>query len=98
MRYSYGDLFDERRKYSVMFRIWPGTQRLLLWGNPEFAAAYGEAFQFCGATGVEWCEPLSFKGRKGGGLPGQPHRPDRSAQIRFPEVRIHLQIVGSRLL
>ena len=70
MRYSYGDLFDERRKYSVMFRIWPGTQRLLLWGDPEFAAAYGEAFQFCGATGVEWCEPLSFKGRKGGGLPG----------------------------
>ncbi len=70
MRYSYGDLFDEHRKYSVMFRIWPGTQRLLLWGDPEFAAAYGKAFQFCGATGVEWCEPLSFKGRKGGGLPG----------------------------
>ncbi len=70
LRYSYGDLFDERRGYSVMFRIWPGTQRLLLWGDPEFAAAYGRAFQFCGATGVEWCEPLSFKGRKGGGLPG----------------------------
>jgi hypothetical protein len=70
MRYSYGDLFDEKRKYSVMFRIWPGTQRLLLWGDPEFAAAYSKAFQFCGATGVEWCEPLSFKGRKGGGLPG----------------------------
>ena len=70
MRYSYGDLFDERRRYSVMFRIWPGTQRLLVWGDPEFAAAYGKAFQFCGATGVEWCEPLSFKGRKGGGLPG----------------------------
>jgi hypothetical protein len=70
MRYSYGDLFDEKRKYSVMFRIWPGTQRVLLWGDPEFASAYGKAFQFCGATGVEWCEPLSFKGRKGGGLPG----------------------------
>uniref|UniRef100_Q021F1 Uncharacterized protein n=1 Tax=Solibacter usitatus (strain Ellin6076) TaxID=234267 RepID=Q021F1_SOLUE len=70
MRYSYGDLFDEKRKYSVMFRIWPGTQRLLLWGDPEFAAAYSRAFQFCGATGVEWCEPLSFKGRKGGGLAG----------------------------
>jgi hypothetical protein len=70
MRYSYGDLFDEKRKYSVMFRIWPGTQRLLLWGDPEFAAAYSRAFQFCGAAGVEWCEPLSFKGRKGGGLPG----------------------------
>jgi hypothetical protein len=70
MRYSFGDLFDEKRKYRVMFRVWPGTQRLLLWGDPEFAAAYGKAFQFCGASGVEWCEPLSFKGRKGGGLPG----------------------------
>jgi hypothetical protein len=70
MRYSYGDLFQEQRKFKVMFRIWPGTQRLLLWGDPEFAAAYSKAFQFCGATGVEWCEPLSFKGRKGGGLPG----------------------------
>src|SRR5689334_358962 len=70
MRYSYGDLFDEKRKYDVVFRIWPGTQHLLLWGDPEFAAAYGKAFQFCGAKGVEWCEPLSFKGKKGGGLPG----------------------------
>jgi hypothetical protein len=70
MRYSYGDLFAENRKYSVMFRLWPGTQRLLVWGDPEFAAAYGKAFQFCGASGLEWCEPLSFKGRKGGGLPG----------------------------
>jgi hypothetical protein len=72
MRYSYGDLFDEKRKYDVVFRIWPGTQHLLLWGDPEFAASYGKAFQFCGAKGVEWCEPLAFKGKKGGG--GSGHR------------------------
>jgi len=72
MRYSYGDLFDEKRKYDVVFRIWPGTQHLLLWGDPEFSAAYGKAFQFCGAKGVEWCEPLAFKGKKGGG--GSGHR------------------------
>jgi hypothetical protein len=72
MRYSYGDLFDEKRKYDVVFRIWPGTQHLLLWGDPEFAASYGNAFQFCGAKGVEWCEPLAFKGKKGGG--GSGHR------------------------
>ena len=71
MRYSYGDLFDERRKYDVVFRIWPGTQHLLLWGDPEFASAYGKAFQFCGAKGVEWCEPLAFKGKKGGGGSGR---------------------------
>ncbi len=70
LRYGYGDLLREDRKYGVLFRIWPGTQRLLLWGDPVFAAGYGRAFQFCGCAGVEICEPLSFKGRKGGGLPG----------------------------
>jgi hypothetical protein len=70
MRYSYGDLFDEKRKYQIVFRIWPGTQHLLLWGDPEFASSYGKAFQFCGAAGVEWCEPLAFKGKKGGGGSG----------------------------
>ena len=33
----------------MLFRIWPGTQRMLLWGDPEIAAAYGRASQFCGA-------------------------------------------------
>jgi hypothetical protein len=34
------------------------------------AAAYGRASSFCGSLGMEICEPLSFKGRKGSGLPG----------------------------
>jgi hypothetical protein len=34
------------------------------------AAAYGRASSFCGSRGMEICEPLSFKGRKGSGLPG----------------------------
>jgi len=70
LRYGYGDLLREDRKYQVLFRMWPGTQRLLLWGNPAMAAAYGRASQFCGATGLELFEPLSFKGRKGSGRPG----------------------------
>lgn len=70
LRYGYGDLLTENRRYSVLHRIWPGTQRLLLWGNPEMAAAYGRAFSFCGSDGVEIFEPLFFKGRKGSGLPG----------------------------
>jgi hypothetical protein len=67
LRYSFGDLFAEDRKYGVLFRIWPGTQRLLLWGDPVMAAAYGRAAGFCGAAGLELMEPLSFKGRKGSG-------------------------------
>jgi hypothetical protein len=70
LRYGYGDLLAENRPYGVLHRIWPGTQRLLLWGDPELAAQYGRASSFCGSSGVEWFEPLSFKGRKGSGLPG----------------------------
>ena len=70
LRYGYGDLLAEDRRYSVVHRVWPGTQRLLLWGDPVAAAGYGRAFSFCGSHGVEICEPLSFKGRKGSGLSG----------------------------
>lgn len=70
LRYGYGDLLREDRKWGVLHRIWPGTQRLLIWGDPVSAAAYSRAFSFCGSDGVEIMEPLSFKGRRGSGLPG----------------------------
>jgi hypothetical protein len=70
LRYGYGDLLRENRPWSVIHRIWPGTQRLLLWADPVLAAGYSRAFQFCGSDGVEICEPLSFKGRRGSGIAG----------------------------
>jgi hypothetical protein len=70
LRYGYGDLLTEKRPYKVLHRIWPGTQRLFLWGDPTYAAAYSRAMSFCDSAGVEVFEPLSFKGRKGSGLPG----------------------------
>ena len=70
LRYGYGDLLSEDRKYGIFHRIWPGTQRVLLWGDPKFAAAYSRAGSFCGSLGHEIFDPLSFKGRKGSGLPG----------------------------
>ena len=69
-RYGYADLLREDRKYKVVHRIWPGTQRLLLWGNPLMSAAHSKAFGFCGSSGVDLMEPLSFKGRRGSGIPG----------------------------
>ncbi len=69
-RYSYGDFLQEGRDYDVVFRLWPGTQRVLLWGDPLFAAGFGRHAAFCGAGGLELCEPLSFRGRKGSGRPG----------------------------
>jgi hypothetical protein len=70
LRYGYGDLLKEDRRYTVMHRIWPGTQRLLLWGDPMTGAAYGRAFSFCGSAGVEIMESLTFKGRRGSGIAG----------------------------
>jgi hypothetical protein len=70
MRYGYGDLLKENRSYRVLHRIWPGTQRLLLWGDPVTQAAYAKAFSFSGSAGAELMEPLSFKGRRGTGIAG----------------------------
>jgi hypothetical protein len=70
LRYGYGDLLREDRKWGVLHRIWPGTQRLLVWGDPIAAAAHSRTFSFCGSDGVEIMEPLSFKGRRGSGIAG----------------------------
>src|SRR5262245_19976372 len=70
MRYGYGDLLREDRSWRVIHRVWPGTERLLLWGDPVAGAAYSRAFGFCGSDGVELMEPLSFKGRRGSGIAG----------------------------
>lgn len=71
LRYGYGDLFASERNYDVLVRVWPGTQRVLLSADPALAAGYGRAAAFCGAQGIEFCEPLSFKGRMGSGRLGQ---------------------------
>ncbi len=70
LRYGYGDLLSGDRRYGVLHRIWPGTRRLLLWGDPVTGAAHSRAFSFCGSAGAELMEPLSFKGRRGSGIPG----------------------------
>ncbi|HEY2881586.1 MAG TPA: hypothetical protein VGJ15_04120, partial [Pirellulales bacterium] len=70
MRYSYGDLLREDRKYGVLFRMWPGSMKLLMWGDPEMAAGWGRYANFCGSEGMEIFEPLSFKGKQGSGQTG----------------------------
>lgn len=69
-RYGYGDFLPEGRDFDLLFRIWPGTQKVLLWGDPALAAGYGRLGTLGGALGIELCEPLFFKGRKGTGAPG----------------------------
>jgi hypothetical protein len=69
-RYGYGDFYQQDIGLELLYRVWPGTQRHLLWGDPALAAGYGRAANFCGAAGLELMEPLTFKGREGSGHPG----------------------------
>ena len=85
-RYGYGDFLREDRTVDLMFRVWPGTQKLLAWGDPAIAAGYGRLSTFGGSRGVDLCEPLFFKGRHGSGEPGG----------RDPYVRDDLRLPGNR--
>lgn len=69
-RYGYADLYQQGNGLDVLYRLWPGTQRHLLWADPALAAGFGHTAHFCGASGIEICEPLTFKGREGSGHPG----------------------------
>ena len=69
-RYGYGDFYQQNSGIDLLYRVWPGTQRHLLWGDPALASGYGRAANFCGAAGLELMEPLFFKGREGSGLSG----------------------------
>jgi len=68
-RYGYGDFYQKDFGINLLYRIWPGTQRHLLWADPALASGYGRAANFCGAAGMEIMEPLFFKGREGSGHP-----------------------------
>lgn len=81
-RYGYADFLKKDRPYKFMFRIWPGSQRLLLWGDPALAAGYGRCGTFGGSEGIEVMEPLTFKGRKDSGNPGG-RDPYADAALRF---------------
>jgi hypothetical protein len=67
-RYGYSDYLSYDREYGVYHRIWPGKQKVLLWGDPALASGYGRFAGFCNTLGMEVSEPLSFKGRQGSGI------------------------------
>jgi hypothetical protein len=69
-RYGYADLLRTDRRYTVRHRIFAGTQRLLLSGDPASTAAYGRMFSFCNSTGFDVMEPLTCRGRRGTGRTG----------------------------
>ncbi|NKY58372.1 hypothetical protein [Nocardia flavorosea] len=71
-RYGYADFLRRDRQFDLLFRIWPGSQRFLLWADPQIFAGYGRMSSLGGAVGAELCEPLTFRGRKDTGRAGMP--------------------------
>lgn len=70
-RSSYADLLRDDRKYTVRYRMFSGTQRILLWNDPVWTAAYSRSFSFCGSNGMDLMEPLTCRGRRGSAVPGR---------------------------
>lgn len=100
LRYSYGDLLTKERDWKVIFRIWPGTQRVLLWGDPELASGYGRSSSYCDSDGVELCEPQTFRGRMGTGIPGARHNYKQEWLVPrrdWEKYEYHYRVWGRRL-
>ncbi|QDS87505.1 hypothetical protein EC9_16840 [Rosistilla ulvae] len=69
-RYGFGSMLHHNRNYSVTYRLWNvGTSRLLLWGDPDFAARFAESCTLGGGRGFEVFAPLSYQGY--GDAPGK---------------------------
>lgn len=68
-RYGFGRMLHHNRNYSVTYRLWNvGTSRLLLWGDPGYAARFAESCTLGGGQGFEVFAPLNYQGY--GNAPG----------------------------
>jgi len=67
-RYGTWDLLKKPRTFPLVHRLWSaGTQRVLLWGDPEWVRRFVRSCHF-GGDGFEVMAPLTNKGM--GGEPG----------------------------
>jgi hypothetical protein len=69
-RYSFGALLREPRAHRVVYQLWNvGSQRLTLWGDPEYARQFAESCRLGGGSGFEVFAPLTNQGY--GNRPGE---------------------------
>ncbi len=62
-RYGYGRLLKHPRDYRVTYQLWTvGSSRLLLWGDPIYAARFARSCTLGDADGFEVFAPLTNKG------------------------------------
>ncbi len=62
-RYGYGTLLRSPRKYKVAYQLWnQGTSRVLIWGDPDYAARFAESCAEGDGDGFEVFAPLTDRG------------------------------------
>lgn len=67
-RHGYEDLLIYPKQYDVHWRLWNGgTNRILLWGNPDYVQRFVASTKLYGGNSFEVNEPLATK------MEAQPH-------------------------
>ncbi|HTF30660.1 MAG TPA: hypothetical protein VK625_17520, partial [Flavitalea sp.] len=66
-RHSYGDMLNYEENYKVFYRVWGGTTRVLLWGDPVYAKRFAASTHIHDGAGFGMNEPLTTK------MHAQPH-------------------------
>lgn len=80
-RYSFGTLLRKPRNYRVTYQLWNvGSQRLTLWGDPDYAARFARSCTLGGGEGFEVFAPLTNK--------GYGNRPGAWPVIKDPAYRV----------
>jgi hypothetical protein len=83
IRHSYGDLLRHPKQYTMQWRLWNGgTNRILLWGDPEYARRFMGSAHLYDGDGFEVNEPLATK------MEAQPHDA-RPFELLQPEHRYY---------
>lgn len=61
-RHGYADMLYYPKEYNIYWRLWSGgTQRVLLWGNPEYVRRLSASTHLHDGVGFEVNEPLATK-------------------------------------
>ena len=73
-RYGYADVLVRPRDYDYIVRLWMlGTQKILLWGDPDYVQTLTGNSTIAGSVGLEFNEPLTYGGIAGANWPGLQH-------------------------
>jgi len=80
-RYSFGAMLAKPRPYRVIYQLWnQGSNRITVWGDPEYARRFAESCKLGGGEGFEVFAPLTNK--------GYGDKPGAWPVIKDPEYRV----------